>query len=486
MGKKCVVIGSGPAGISAAIFMARGGYEVTLLEQNHAVGGGMQCFTRNGITFETGMHVVGSASRGQLLDRLFDTLGVERTFELSQLDTSGYEVVSLGNEGTFRLANGRDHFVETLAKDFPSQTDALARYHDLITAIADDSMIDAPGRSNMFANIDSRYHTLSINSVLDEIFDDDLLKRVLVGYLPLYAGQHDRTPFALHAFITDFYNRSSYRVVGGSSKLSDALIAAAGRAGVNVETRAKVTRIVCDTTGVTGVEVNGERFVASDCVIAAIHPSRVIELTDSHLLRPAYRNRILTMPQTYGCFTVYMRFKPDRVPYMNHNFYSYPAGDPWQSHIAGGYMYMHTSHTMSPRFAQSGTLLTYMPYEDVAEWYGTRSGQRGAAYENFKKRSAERLLSLLENDFPGIRSDIDRFYTSSPLTWRDYTGTDRGAMYGLAKDVTLGVSGRVHYRTRIPNLILTGQNTNSHGILGTLVSSIVVCSDLLSKNVLEQ
>ena len=51
-------------------------------------------------------------------------------------------------------------------------------------------------------------------------------------------------------------------------------------------------------------------------------------------------------------------------------------------------------------------------------------------------------------------------------------------MYGIAPDLTLGAGGRVSYRTRIPNLLLTGQSTNSHGILGTLIGALQTCSAL--------
>ena len=52
-------------------------------------------------------------------------------------------------------------------------------------------------------------------------------------------------------------------------------------------------------------------------------------------------------------------------------------------------------------------------------------------------------------------------------------------MYGIARDITLGPAARVHHLTRVPNLLLTGQNINSHGILGVLVGTIITCSELL-------
>ena len=53
-------------------------------------------------------------------------------------------------------------------------------------------------------------------------------------------------------------------------------------------------------------------------------------------------------------------------------------------------------------------------------------------------------------------------------------------MYGVAKDVSLGISNRVPHKTKIPNLLLSGQNINSHGMLGVIVGSIVTCSELLT------
>lgn len=37
-----------------------------------------------------------------------------------------------------------------------------------------------------------------------------------MGNLPLYAAEKDKTPFATHAFIMDFYNKSAFRIQGGS------------------------------------------------------------------------------------------------------------------------------------------------------------------------------------------------------------------------------------------------------------------------------
>ena len=142
-------------------------------------------------------------------------------------------------------------------------------------------------------------------------------------------------------------------------------------------------------------------------------------------------------------------------------------------------LYMHFCHEPQPSHAKAGVILSYMRFEEMQPWLGTAIGHRGADYEALKRQRAERLLDVVEHDLPGLRDSIAHYYTSSPLTYLDYTGTPEGSAYGIARDITLGVSCHVPQRTKLPGLYLTGQNINSHGILGVLVGSIVTCSDIL-------
>ena len=118
--------------------------------------------------------------------------------------------------------------------------------------------------------------------------------------------------------------------------------------------------------------------------------------------------------------------------------------------------------------------------KDVEQWIGTKIGRRGTGYEAFKQQKAERLLSSVERQFPGLRDNVKHFYTSTPLTYMDYTGAEDGGMYGIVHDINMGAAYRIPHRTKVPNLLQTGQNINSHGILGVLVGTIVTCSELLS------
>lgn len=245
--KKVVIIGSGLGGLTCGVILAKNGYEVTILEQATQVGGCLQCFTRRGVRFETGMHFIGSADKGQTLDRFAHYLGTSEYVGLSRLDPTGYDVVSLQGE-QFRFANGKEAFIEEMAKSFPKERENLHRYFALVEQVANASSLHSLRHTENDSALNTTFQLRSINEVLDEVIGDPLLRQVLVGNLPLYAAEKDKTPFSTHAFIMDFYNQSAFRIIGGSDSMAKALVASLEKEGEgylpdSVLQRLSVTRV---------------------------------------------------------------------------------------------------------------------------------------------------------------------------------------------------------------------------------------------------
>ena len=132
-------------------------------------------------------------------------------------------------------------------------------------------------------------------------------------------------------------------------------------------------------------------------------------------------------------------------------------------------------------YAETGQIMAYMSFDEVAQWAGTRPMHRGAGYEDFKKRKAEKVIRALEEEVPGISSCIETYYTSTPLTYLDYTGTPQGSIYGVARDANDFSAGDISPRTRVPNLFLTGQSVTCHGMLGVLAGALMTCSEVITR-----
>ncbi len=120
-----------------------------------------------------------------------------------------------------------------------------------------------------------------------------------------------------------------------------------------------------------------------------------------------------------------------------------------------------------------------MKFEEVSKWQGTQINQRGEDYKEFKAEKTERLLVAIEKRFPGIRSKIVKTYSSTPLTFQDYTATHRGSAYGIMKDCNDPIRSIILPKTKISNLYFTGQNLNLHGMMGVTAGAVITCSELL-------
>jgi all-trans-retinol 13,14-reductase len=61
---------------------------------------------------------------------------------------------------------------------------------------------------------------------------------------------------------------------------------------------------------------------------------------------------------------------------------------------------------------------------------------------------------------------VEKRYTSTPLTWRDYTLSPHGSAFGVRKDSRQPLMTMLSPRTPVPNLLLTGQSLALHGLEG--------------------
>jgi all-trans-retinol 13,14-reductase len=258
--------------------------------------------------------------------------------------------------------------------------------------------------------------------------------------------------------------------------------------GGEVMTNAEVVKINCNSEKITSVQLANGDVIESDCFISNIHPQSTLEKMDTPLIRKAYRTRISELENTISNFTIYIKFKKEATPYLNYNYYFYEQDDVWKKQFYDpkqwpeNFLYMHQCVEDQAIFADSAELIGYMRYEEVKQWENTTIGKRGQDYLEFKEEKAWKLLQKLEKCFPGINAAIDTCYTSSPLTYRDYTATKEGSMYGIARDKNFPAQTLVSQRTKIPNLFMTGQNINSHGILGVTIGAMITCAEFLGMN----
>jgi len=478
-----VIAGSGLGGLLCGYILSKEGYNVCILEKNHQLGGCLQTFVRNKCIFDTGMHYVGSLDEGQILWRFFRYFDLLGNVKMKKLDEDVFDMIHIAGD-EYKYAQGHDNFIDTLCTYFPEEKDGLVRYvnkfKEIRTAI-ESLMLSDYSKETMPT---MKYFEENAFRFIQSVTSNKRLQDVLSATNPLYFGRSDNTPLYVHAVINNSLLESAWRFVDGGGQIADSLAASITKMGGRIIKKAEVCKFIMDKadTKVEAVELaNGERIYGSH-FISNIHPDKTFEMIDSRLIRKAYTNRIKSLEQTMSIFSIYIVMKEGTFNYFNYNYYHFENENVWGADIyhetkwPAGYMLYTPVASHTDTFADSVNVITYMDYKELKKWENTFIEKRGQDYLDFKKEKAEQLIDLIEKRFPGFRSKIKKYYTSTPLTYRDYTATKEGSAYGNMRDCNNALKTMISPKTRIPNLFLTGQNINLHGVLGVSMGALITCA----------
>ncbi|MDQ3046754.1 MAG: NAD(P)/FAD-dependent oxidoreductase [Bacteroidota bacterium] len=491
-----VIIGSGLGGLESAYILSKEGYKVCVLEKNRQLGGSLQIFVRDKAIFDTGIHYIGGLDEGQNLNQCFRYFDIMDKLNIHRMDNDGFDRITFDNDpNEYVHAQGYDNFVEQLAAFFPHQREQLKEYTRRIQEVCDYFPLYQL-KEDEAPVLGIKYLDVNAKDFIASIISDPKLQLVLAGSNPLYAGDGEKTPLYVHALVVNTYIESSYKCVDGGAQIEKHLTKNIKALGGEIRNYAEVKKIVEKDGLVTHVELANGDHVEGKHFISNLHPTTTMEMLVSDKIKKAYRNRIAGLENSASCFILDIVLKPGSFKFINYNYYHFPRPDVWSGmHISGdlwpdGYCVFVPKSSRSGEYADSMTVLTYMNFDEVKEWQDTFStipkhrDSRGDDYEAFKQNHAERLIRNLEKKFPQIRSCIKSYTTATPLTYRDYIGSIDGGLYGIAKDYRDPLRTFISPRTKIPNLLFTGQNLNMHGVLGVTVGAIRTCGEFVGQNYL--
>jgi len=491
-----VIIGSGMGGLVAGNIMAREGKSVCVLEKNNQYGGNLQTFVRERTIFDTGVHYLGGLSYGQNLHRYFKYLDILDGLEFKQLDKDGFDIITFDNDqNEYAHAQGYANFEHSLIAKFPKEEKAVKAYtKKLRETCAKFPLYNVQVGKPYYE--DSDMFEFAAKPFIDSLTENETLRAVLAGSNLLYAGDAEKSPFYVHALSVNSYIESAYRCADGGSQITKLLIRKLKEHGGKAFKHQEVIDFeVVDKKVVSVKTVNGD-VVKGDIFISNIEPKTTVKLVGEEHFRKSYGKRIAAIESTISAFSIHIVLKPNSFKYRNKNYYHFKDHDAvWNGHQytennwPRTYMVSMGVRKNQDEWGDQLTAISYMHYDEVAQWEDTfntvaQKKDRGETYAEFKEKKTEIFLGELEKKFPNIRECIQSVHTSTPLSYRDYIGCNRGSMYGYVKDVSNPLMSFISPRTRLPNLLFTGQSLNMHGILGVTISGVLTCSELIGQEYL--
>ncbi len=485
-----VIIGSGLGGLQCAYILADHGHSVCVLEKNQQLGGSLQVFSRDKTVFDTGVHYLPALDKGQALHSYFKYFGLTESVKWRKMEKN-FDQISFDDGSKFHHASSWTDFENTLIADFPAEVNAIRKYSKTIQEIVKTFPLDQLELSE-FDHTDDSILELSAKQFIEQITDDEKLRAVLAGSNLLYAGSADKCPLYIHALVTNGYIQSAYRCVDGGSQIARELAKSIHEKGGDILRRKQVIAFdlsedkLSSVTTTDGSTYRGKNFISN------IQPKILLNVIGKEHFKPSYFNRLQRVSNTLSCFTVHIVCKPNSFSYLNHNIYHHTTNDVWIKPDYGEdewplqFMLSTPATSKSEEYADGISIMTYMRFDEVEQWKDSHNSivspsERPSDYEQFKSEKTEQVLKAVEKRFPEIRNYIQSVHASTPLTFRDYIGSDDGNMYGTEKDYRKGLTNFISPKTKISNLWLTGQYLNLHGIFGVTISSVVTCSQFLDK-----
>ena len=453
-----VIIGSGLGGLVCARQLAKQGRSVLVLERQVQPGGCLQSYRRGNFDFDTGLHYVGGLASGQPLYEAFEQLGLLK-LPWVRLDADGFDRVTIGRQ-TFPLCEGFDRFASTLSEYFPQEKTALRQYVETLRHLP-------PMEESVEVNA---YNWLT------SLFHDPLLVNVLSSTAMKMELRRESLPLFNFAHSMSSYIQSSWRLRGSGNLIVDSLVNDINVFGGEIICHAEVKELIGQGGRIVAARCPNGKTYEGRLFISDVHPQLTFGWLkdDSNLLKGIFRRRIHALENTFGMFTASLVLKPNTLPYFNHNKYVYKKANVWTfSEDSGGV----NGVMVSCRVPESGDyvrqidLLTPMPWALCKHWENTVVGRRGEIYEMQKELFADDCIRLAEKVIPGLRDMVEKRYSSTPLTWRDYTLSPYGSAFGIRKDCRQPLLTILSPKTPVPNLFLTGQSLVLHGLEGVTMTA---------------
>ncbi len=483
-----VIIGGGLGGLLCAVILAKSGLRVCVLEKNRQIGGCLQTFAFQKKVFDACVHYIGGLGEGHTLNRILSYAGVMDELPLRELDPRGFDRIIFGNESLAYPLAARPYFRQELLRFFPEEGPAIDAYLELIGKTSDSFPLYKLRAGE--ASEKEAAMAPELGSTLRGLTSNERLVQVLAGNNFLYAGVDGLTPFYNHAMSTEAYLHSAHKIVPGSSRQAAALWRQLRKSGGRVERYAEVTRVVLEGDRIACAETRDGRHFYGNTFISAVHPRILFGLTESKLLRPAFRERVGALPQTPPAVMVNLVLRPGCLPFRGCNIYWHPSGEALAKPGPGGIAWPDTQalfyaeDASRPGFAESVSILAYADAADFAAWSGSENtaGLQAPRSEDYARRKdayTKALLGKTYARFPELAAAAAGYTLATPLTFRDYTGNPGGSLYGALKDVNNPAQHMLSVRTRIPNLLLTGQHVNMHGVMGVSMTALATCGAIL-------
>ena len=342
--------------------------------------------------------------------------------------------------------------------------------------------------------------------ILDNCTKNPKLRAVLTAQHGDYALAPSKVSAMLHGGLVNHYMRGAYYPKGGGQIMSDRLAESIEANGGSIHLRREVTKILIEKGRAVGLRTRSHRGEEHEVRANIVLSGADIIQTFKRLVGPdslpsRWQKKLNGWKMARALFIMFLGVKTDLrehgmkgVNYWNYEdydieaFYRRMEQDklviPNCSYTTSASMKDPDCTTHAPAGHQTLEVMTMVqgePHhwnvspEEVTNW----SYRHKESYLQLKEQVEEKLLSHLDQQFPGVREHIVMKESATPISHSRYTQASGGTSYGLACSPDQFMANRPGYSTPIKGLYICGVNSRAgHGVVGAMSSGHESASEI--------
>jgi len=270
--KKITIIGSGFSSLSAACYMAKAGYEVSIYEKNETIGGRARQLKTEGFTFDMGPTFYWMPD---VFEDFFADFGKKTSdyYELIRLDP-GYEIY-FGKEESIPVSANLDEIFKTFEQNEKGSSIYLKKFlksAEYNYRVAMDKVVYKPGKSPLELIMPAtalrvmQFFT-SVSATVRRNLKNEKLRQILEFPVIFLGAKPSQTPqFYCFMNYADMV-LGTWHIRGGMFELVKGMQTLAESLGVKFYTNSPIDKIVVENNLAKAIVVNGIT-IATDLVIS--------------------------------------------------------------------------------------------------------------------------------------------------------------------------------------------------------------------------
>jgi all-trans-retinol 13,14-reductase len=491
-----IVIGSGMGGMTTATALARMDHKVLLLEQAPMIGGLTHTFSRNGFTWDVGLHYCGLFGDDQFAGRILDWLSGD-SIDFHSVGTV-YDELHFPDGLDVSVGRPEDAYTTELKEQFPENAaeidayfEALVAGEEAIRAVCTERAMPGPLRSaHRWWNRRKieQWCGRTTHEVIGDIVSDPKLAAVLTGQWGTYGGKPTEASFGVHALVMRHYLEGARYPVGGASAIAAGLVPVIEGAGGSARAATPVSEILIENGGAVGVRTkSGEEFRAPVIVSAVGANGTICHLLPEAIRKQDWAREIATFKPSMCHFEIFLGLEGDIERHgatrANHWFFedwntneliwSPSSGEPIPWMFISFPSLKDPAHDPGPSNRHTGEAFIWADWSDVAEFADGGARARPDEWRAFKRDVEAKLLEFFSARFPALEEMIVHCELGTPLATASFTGHEKGGFYGIETTPRRLQSDALNARTPVPGLFLSGQDVAIPGIAGALMGGML-------------